>query len=192
MGYNQKNGFTLIELIMVIAIVAVFSFSGVFLTLYMLQHAVTIPKHLNVDMLGSQGMDIMVEGDQQAKGLRFSRAITRIRNRRVDFINQDGQAIRYRIENATDRLDRCIEDAGGNCGWAVTPYYQTADTSFQANGGPIFLYYDAGENVLAAVDGNEGFVRRIEIHFVAQTGTGLYDEWEGRTELTSSIAVNRY
>ena len=192
MAPKENHGFTLIELLVVIAIISVFSLTGVYLMIYMVQQSIFIPRQLNTDMIGSQALDMMVEGDQQAKGLRFSRTILSIQTSRVDFTNQEGLEIRYRVNSS--KLERRIINAGAgtDSGWVITPYYQNPDVIFQANPGPIFTYYDTNENILAAISGNQGSVRRIAINFVAKTNTGSFVNWEGSSKVGTSVAIKQF
>lgn len=185
MEYKQKRAITLIELIMTMTIITVLSVSGAYILTYLVQSAVFIPNKLNVDMLASDAIDIMIEGDTQAKGLRFSQSITDIQPYEVTFNNQDGEIIRYWFNAGTDRLCRSI-DGGPD---ALIPYYvPAAGVSLAGESGQIFTYYDAGE----AVTGNPVDVRRIAIAIVAMTGSGAFDDWQGQVTLNSAIAVKRF
>ncbi len=185
MEYKQRSAFTLIELIMTLVIIVVLSVGGAYILINLIQSAIFIPNQLNVDMLASDAIDIMVEGDMQAKGLRFSRSITDIQPYEVTFNNQDDQSIRYWFDAGTDRIYRSIN--GGPD--VLIPYYvPSAGVSLAGEAGEIFTYYDAGE----AVTENPADVGRIEISIVAMTGSGLFDDWEGKTNLSSAIAVKRF
>ena len=63
MGYNQRNGFTIIELLIAIMILLVIGGGGAFLLVHFIQNAVFIPNQLNMDMLVADALDIMIEGD---------------------------------------------------------------------------------------------------------------------------------
>lgn len=184
MGYNKKEGFTLIELVMVIVIIAVFSTSGAFLMLYLMQNSVFIPNKLNMDMVGQEALDIMIEGDGSAKGLRFSRAITTIAPYQVVFINQDSQSISYRLDSGTSKLYRSISGAPET----LIPYYVTTGITITGKSGAMFTYYDAA-NLLTS---NPANVRRIRISLIAKTGTGSYADWQAQADQGSSIAVSKF
>lgn len=184
MVYKPRKGFTLIELIMVILIIAVISVAGSSILVYVIQNAVFIPNQLNMDMIGQEALDIMIEGDGNAKGLRFSRAITAIAVNQVDFVNQDSQAIRYRLDTGTNKLYRSI--AGG--GEALIPYYVVSGINITGESGALFTYYDAS-NVVTATPAN---VRRIAMTLIAKTGSGSFANWQGQSEQSSSIAVSKF
>ena len=191
MEYKQKRAITLIELIMTMTIITVLSVSGAYILTYLVQSAVFIPNKLNVDMLASDAIDIMIEGDTQAKGLRFSQSITDIQPYEVTFNNQDGEIIRYWFDAGTDRLCRSIDGVrgfGDGPNGEIPYYVPAAGVSLAGESGQIFTYYDAGE----AVTGNPVDVRRIAIAIVAMTGSGAFDDWQGQVTLNSAIAVKRF
>ena len=184
MDCKQRNAFTLIELIMVIAIIGVLSVSGAWLMVYFVRNSAYIPNQLNTDMAASDALKIMIEGDSQAKGLRFSRLISAIpSNNQITFTNQDGQSISYRLDTGTNSLYRSI--SGG--AEAQIPYYATG-VSITGKSGTLFTYYDVNEAV-TAVAAN---VRRIAIDLIVKTGSGSYNDWQGQSGQGSSIAVDKY
>jgi len=155
---KKNSGFTLIEAVMVISIIAILSVTGVFLMTYLIQNSVFIPNQLNCDMLASDAMDIMIEGDSQAKGLRFSRIFSTILPQDMTFINQDGQTIRYRLN--ANLLYRSINGVESQI-----PYYLPPGATFNT---AQFSYFDSTQT--ATADPNN--VRLVTVQLTAQTGGG--------------------
>lgn len=189
MVYNQpkleySRGFTLIELIMVIAIIGVLAFSGGWLMMHFVRDSVFLSNQLNMDMLATDALNVMIEGDSQAKGLRFSRQITAIADTQLTFLNQDGQTINYRLDTATGQLYRAINGGAE----VVMPLYLKAGIRILGKGGKLFLFYDSNE-VLTVVPAQ---VRWVSLMLIAQSGTGLFSDWEGFSEQASAIAVARF
>lgn len=174
---------TLIEVIMVMLIIAVLASAGSCLLVYMVRNGVFIPNQLHADMLASDALDIMIEGDAQVKGLRFNKGLTNILNYRMTFINQDGQRIRYRLDTAAKRIYRSI-DGGGD---VVFPYYAgQGSLNLTGQGNTLFSYYDQNGNSTTT----PSQVRKISISLIARTGNGSQNEWQGERGLSSAIAVN--
>lgn len=184
MVYKSKSGFTLIELIMVMAIITIISVPSAFIMVYVIQNSVFIPNQLNMDMIAQEGLDVMIEGDGGAKGLRFSRAITGIAAYQIDFVNHDNQTIRYRLDTGTNKLYRSI--SGG--AEALIPYYQTSGISITGKSGVLFTYYDS-TNTVTPTAAN---VRRIKVTLIAKTGSGSYANWQGKSDQSSSVAIGKY
>lgn len=180
----KKTGFTFIELIIVMAIVAILSVCGADLMAHLIQNSVFIPNKLNMDMLAMEALDIMIEGNSQAKGLRFSTSMTNIQDNQVTFNNQDNQSICYRLDTLTNMLYRSI-NAGPE---SLIPYYATAGVSLTGKNSKLFTYYDTNEVETT----NPVNVRRIKVDIVAKTGSGSFSDWEGRSDQSSSIAVKKY
>lgn len=181
---SNKRGFTFIELIMVIAIIGILAGAGAWIMAYTVKNAVFIPNQLGVDKLLSDALNVMVEGDSQAKGLRFSRAITAINANRVDFFDGDGKTVYFRLDTGANKLYRSINGAAEQ---AVPVYSSAPGLSLSGKNGALFSYYDANGAPTAA----ETNVRRINMILVAKTGSGLYNDWQGQSEQTSSVAVKR-
>lgn len=182
-----SKSFTLIELVMVIAIITILSVSGAWLMSGFIQNSVFMPNQINMDMLASDAIGIMVDGDNQAKGLRFSRQITNAQPYQVNFIDQDAKTVYYRLDTGSvpNKLYRSI-NAGAE---ASIPYYASGSgIAINGIGGKLFTYYDANESITT----NATNVRRIEIGLITKTGTGSYTDWEGQSQQNSSVTVDKF
>lgn len=181
---RHNRGFTLIEAVMVILIIAILAVGGSYLLIYTVQNSIFLPNKLNMDMLASEVLDIMIEGDSQAKGLRFCKSIASAGASQVIFINQDNQTIRYTYNSGPGTLTRTI----GTGAAAVIPYYAQAGISVSPRSAAFFTYYD--EDGLATNTASD--VRRVQIELIARTGTGSYSDWQGQSEQSSSVAVKKF
>jgi len=179
-----KRAFSLIEIIMVVAIIGILAVSGAWLMADTVKNSVFIPNQLNMDKLVKDALDIMTEGDSQAKGLRFSRAISAIAANRVDFIDGDGNTVYFRLDTGTSKLYRSINGAAEV---ALPRYSSIAGVTMTGKSGTLFTYYDSA-NAVTATAAN---VRRIQMILIAKTGTGLYNDWEGSSEQATSVAFKK-
>jgi len=184
-AHKRSRAFSLIEFIVVMAIIITLSTSGAFILLYVVQSSTFIPNQMNMDMMAADAMNIMIEGDVQAKGLRFSRSINTIQPYQVIFQNQDGQTISYRMDTATDKLYRSI-DGGAE---ALMPYYiPLSGVSLTGQSGKLFSYYDSNE-LITGIPANVG---RIGITLTTMTGNGSFDQWQGRVDVASAVFVRAF
>jgi len=181
---SRKAGFTLVELVTVMVVIGILSVAGSYVFFYLAQHTTFIPNQLNVDAVASRALDVMVEGDPTAKGLRFSKAIVAVAANQVDFTNEDNQTVRYRLNTATGQILRSV--AAG----AETPLlgYSPAGITFSGKSGQVFQYLDANENAT----NNPALVRRVILNLAALSGSGNFSQWEGQSDLATAVAVQRY
>lgn len=181
---KRSAGFTLIELVMIILITGLLSVAGLHIMQFTVQNSFYLPNQVQADLVAAEAIEIMVEGDSQAKGLRFCKGVTTATGNQVAVTNQDGQTISYRLDAGTGILYRKIDAAAE----VMIPYFKAADMTLSGVGGALFTYYDAAEAV-TAVPAN---VRRINIDLIAKNGAGSSDKYEGISQQSSSVKVNKY
>lgn len=183
--YRAQRGFTVIEAIMFMLIIGVLAGATFLIMAYTVKNSVFIPSQLNMDKLANDALNIMIEGDSQAKGLRFARVVNALAANQLTFINQDGATIAYRWDTGSNKFYRKI----GALAEVIMPSYfsNTTGVTLSGKSGALFTYYDSAEATTAAAAN----VRRIRIILVAKSGTGLYNDWEGQSEQASSVAIGR-
>jgi len=185
---NKDPGFTLTELIMIIVIIAIIALTTSAIIIFFMRNTIFLPSQMNVQQAADAAMDIMIEGDDKAKGLRFAREILALGNNMVQFRDTDGQQeIRYRRRN--DRLQRRIREVGGSWGsWEIIPYYATGNLRVTRQPGGIFEFFDENEGSTS----DPADVRRIKINLRALSGTGDIANLEGEIKLTSSVKLYKF
>lgn len=170
---------------MVITILGVLSVPGTHLMFYLIRNSVFIPNKLNMDMLASDALDIMIDGDSRSGGLRFSRSISNIQDYQVTFLDSQGRNVVCRLDTVAEKLYRSVNGGAEE----TFPYYAASAGIFMAGkNGKLFTYYDANEVITA----DPAAVRRISVSLIARTGSGSYESWQGRCEQISSVAVKKY
>lgn len=181
------TGFTLIELVMVIMITGLLTVGGLHIFKFVVGNSFYLPNQVQADLVAAEALEIIVEGDSAARGLRFCKAVTTAGANQIVVTNQDDQTITYSLSGGT--LFRRI-DLG-----AVTkiPYFMAADMAISGagTGGALFIYYGASD-VLLAQPVTAANVRRVSINLIAQNGAGSSDKYEGFSQQGSSVQVNRY
>ena len=180
-GLRGAKGFTLIELTVALVIVVILARAGSFLLTNLVQDGVFIPGQLNTDMISMDILQMIVEGDASAQGLRNSRSMTSIAANDLTFVNQDSVTIRYRLDTGTNRFYRTI-GAGAE---TLFPYYLPSGVNVIAKGGSLFTYYDSTETVTATAAN----VRWITIGLIVRVGGGSFNNWEGQSDKMTSVSV---
>ena len=180
----MNKGVTLIELIMVIVVITILSVGGSWATFYFVRNSIWMPKQLNTDMAAADSLELMIEGDAQARGLRYARSVSVIGYGQVTFLNFDNQSVGYRWDQTANKLFRSI-NAGAE---KIFPSYAQEGIALSGLSGKLFSFLDGTESSTA----NPTNVRRVEITLRAETGSGLYAVLEGQTDLTSAVRVGRF
>jgi prepilin-type N-terminal cleavage/methylation domain-containing protein len=184
-GRKDIKGFTLIELVMVILITSVLSIAGIHLMKFTLGNSFYLPNQVQADLVAADALEIMVEGDSAAKGLRFCKAVTTAGTNSIVVTNQDDQTITYNLSGGV--LTRQIALGAAT----QIPYFMAADMTLSGVGGTLFAYYDATNTALSQPV-TAANVRRINIDLIAKNGTGSSDKYEGFSQQSSSVKVNKY
>ena len=197
---KNARGFTLIELVMIILITSVLALAGVHLMQFVVRNSFFLPNQVHADMVAAEALEIIVEGDGQAKGLRFCRNVSIATATQVAVTNQgvlstqDPQTITYDLTGGT--LTRAIQTFGGGTTTSNIPYFMATDMVISGTGpsNALFTYFDKSDMELTQpiLPANLPNIRRINIDLKAQNGTGSSDKYEGTSQQSTSIKVSRY
>ena len=187
---KNARGFTLIELVMIILITSVLSLAGVHLMQFVVRNSFYLPNQVQADLVAAEALEIIVEGDAQAKGLRFCQAVSIATANQVQVTNQgvltnlDSQVITYDLTGGI--LTRKIDSGAAT----KIPYFMAADMTISGagTGGALFTYYGLNDTLLTQPV-TAANVRRIDINLIAQNGTGSSDKYEGTSQQNTSVKV---
>lgn len=187
---NCKAGFTLIELVMIVLITSVLSLAGVHIMQFVVRNSFYLPNQVQADLVAAEALEIIVEGDSLAHGLRFCKTVSIAAATQVQVTNQgvltnlDNQTITYNLSGGI--LTRQI-DAGAS---TPIPYFKASDMAISGGGagGALFTYYDVSDNLLTQPV-TAANVRRIGINLIAQNGAGSSDKYEGTSQQSTSVKM---
>ena len=96
--------------------------------------------------------------------------------------NQDNQVIQYSLNVLDNKLYRSID---GGPGVIFPTYSNLPGITIIGKGAVLFRYYDSNDTITAvAAD-----IRRVAVDIIARTGSGAFNEWQGQSDLGSSVTV---
>jgi len=188
----RKNGYTLVELIMVIVAVSVMAIGAVAFFIPMANLFFASPKQTAVEFMGQEILDLTIDGDAAAGGLKYSKLITAANATQVDYTDADGKTVVIRWDNTALKFYRNIDSVGE----VSLPIRYTAGVKVQGKdtANIIFRFFDlAGAEIASPVEaGSLPAIKRIKIGMVLYTGNGLIKNFEGKANLTSGIEIKTY
>ncbi|MBU2473956.1 MAG: hypothetical protein KKG91_04405 [Candidatus Omnitrophica bacterium] len=167
--------------------------------IFFIQLFVYSPRQLDTQKIADELNSIIIEGNPDARGLRYTRNI--IDASAVQFSYSYGYpaaalSARFRWDSGDGHIYRSTSSDQGTS-WSAegaVPYYISALTTIDGKDTPgaIFIYKKALDadwisGVDALVD-----IRRVIINFNVQTATGNFDDWQGSTNLTSSAEIKSF
>ncbi|MCX5701196.1 MAG: type II secretion system protein [Candidatus Omnitrophica bacterium] len=191
---KKNKGFTLIELVILMLIIGILAAVGSSIIISVVQNAMYASKTLNMDMLAQDALDIIIDGDNLAKGLRFSTvtlpAVPGASGNTVTYTYTDSilHTVTITLNTVTHTLTRQIDGGAVN----AFPYYASSSgiEFYPGLNGFLFFFRTADIGAGEGIPSLASQVRRIEVNLVARTGSGSFSDWQGRTELKSSVRIN--
>ena len=209
---DRQDAVTLVELVIVLVVSGILFFTTPILIFHGVKTLVFLPKALAVNQTAMEILHQVVEGgfstlpgQTTIPGLRFAvqristeRALWLAEADRIGFRTSDGQSVLIRWDSSVVNQEvirrtlptpSCtpVMDPGESI-----PYH--ADGSVRilriAPATPVFRYYNqSGTEIVTPGCPPLTTIRRVDIAFTAQTGSGLFDEGQASENLTTSVAI---
>ena len=207
---RNDGGVTLVEVVIVIAVAAILGTAFASVMVPMMNFYFYYPQSSRVNNAGADVLQIILEGDEKARGLRFAS---------IPCTLPAGGSSRISVATATTlTYHHAMTDACGNGGTnsnsvalaynagsqtvtrsingaaaAVIPYYATAASGIQINppsGINFFRYFDAAGTDLGAAPA-VGSIRRVDVTLIASSGTGLVKHSAGQIKLKAGADIHQ-
>jgi len=187
---KNKKAATLIEVTIVILIVGIIGSMTVAFFIPMTQLIFYLPSQLMADQTAEELLYILIEGDSNAKGLRYVKSITSADEDDITFVNWDDDTIRYRWDATEERIYRNINSAGENL--IPYSYHKTMIVKGLSSDSEIFQYYNSAAVKLSVPVGTVTSVEAIRMNLTIQDGTGNIKVNEGRINIKAGIDIKTY
>jgi hypothetical protein len=206
-------GVTLIELVLVISLIGIAALILPRFVFEAVQGMVLIPNALSVNQAATEILQQLIEGGWstlpgqagQILGLRaatrlvppgestWSPALWLVEPERVGFMTSAGQAVLIRYDAATRTFQRSVLPLPVSCSAVPSgspeeplPSYASGRVLVTA---PQLAYYTQSGQPVSPTCPPSPTIRRIEVAFSVQTGSGLIQEGHTRHDVVSSVAV---
>ncbi len=178
---KKKDGFSLTELIAVIVISAILAGFGIYLMKDFVQFSVVSPDQLTTDMIASEIMRTIMDGDSQLGGLRSLS--------KTDVVISDGNSgivfsavARDNLSNVTDEIAYTSENDN-------RLYRQVQNDPSTRQLIPINIPGGMGVNVVFTGIPNDDDPTLITVDVTVTSGSGSYESWGSRAQLRSSTVI---
>ncbi len=208
MWRSTRNGFTLVELVIVMVVSGILFIATPPLVLYGVKTLVFLPNALAVNQATQEIMHQVIEGgfttlagQSTIRGLRCAvrrsagePALWFAQGTSLGFLNSDGQRVVIRLDNGIIKRRlrpdaTCPPPAPLPNEEEFIPYYAQGITVT----GFSFQYYNQGGVVVpvpAPCDAPTlASIRRVDVTLTAQTGNGVFDQGNAQEQATSSVAI---
>ncbi len=187
---NKKRSFSLIEVVItILALTIIGATTAAFFT-PMINLYFYSPSQLMVDNTAQELLNILIEGDNQAKGLRFTKSITTADEDSLTFINQDGDTVIYRWDSLDSRVYRKINSQAEVL--VPSSYYGDITVKGESSDSEIFQYYDAVPSKLSVPAADETAIEAIRIEIIFEAGSGNVKENKGRISVKAGVDIKQF
>ena len=196
-GADPPRAVTLVELVIVMVVSGILFVATPPLLFHGVKTMVFLPKALAVNNVATEVLHQMIEGDfstlpgqTTVRGLRFAvrrsatePALWLTQSDSVGFLTSENQCVFIRLvggvikRSVSMSLPCATQCNPAPCATEEDIPYHVAG-SVQITTPSPFSYYNPGTGI-----------RRVDIAFTAQTGSGNFDQGDAREDITSSVAI---
>lgn len=191
---GSSRGFTLIELIVTMAVAGILASSFVTLAVPQINLFFFLPQRIRVQNAASDLLDTIIEGDANAKGVRFAQSITAASATSLTYTYTTPSLVAHTVvisySSASHTVTRSIDS-----GTAVNvPYYLNSSSGILAD--PLetnfFRYYAYGGSEMSGGAIVLANIYRVDLAVAVKTGSGKVTESEGMTSMKSGVEIKHY
>ncbi len=198
---KNKKGATVIEAVVIMLILAIIGATVVGIIAFFAQLFMYSPRQLDTQKIGQELTNIMIEGNQDIRGIRYARNIIDASAAQFSYtygypMPTDQLSVRFRWDPLDKHIYRSTSSDGGSS-WSpetVISYYTPSAVTIDGKdtAGVIFQYKKAADaNWIYGTDSLVS-IRRLIISVNIRTGSGSFTGMQGTSNLTASIEIKGY
>ncbi|MDP8297342.1 MAG: hypothetical protein RAP41_04075 [Candidatus Orphnella occulta] len=194
---KTKKAATFIELIVTMLILTIIGSASVAFFVPVANILFYSPSQLMVDQTAQELFTILIEGDNQAKGLRFTKSITIADKDYIIFETWDNDIVQYKWDATEKRIYRKINRQGEAlvpASYYLVPasYYGDITVIGQSSDAEIFQYYDVSASKLSVPVSDETDIEAIRMDLTLVAGSGIVKEHKGRIDVKSGVDIKQF
>lgn len=199
---KEKKGSSIIEVTMLVIVLGIVGSVVVGVILFFMQLFVYTPRALNVQKIGQELNEKVIEGDALVRGLRYATNIIDASSTQLSYTyghlpDLPGQSVRFRWSAVDKKIYRSTSSDGG-LNWSgeiVIPQYLHNNTSILIDGkdvaGVIFSYKKDDDADWVLGTDSLTAIRRVIFSINVKTGTGSFKSFHGSCNLTSGVEIKK-
>lgn len=198
---RNKKAATLVETIMIILVIAIVGATVAGGVVFFVQLFIYSPRQLDVQKVGERLNNIMIEGDQDIRGIRYTRNVIDASDIQFSYTygyptSDDQLSVRFRWDGTVKHIYQSTSTDQGSS-WsteAVIPYHMPSSITIDGKDTPSVIFTYKKANDAAWVSGSDDLVdiRRLILSINAKSGAGNFADFQGTTDITSSIEIKNF
>jgi len=198
---KNKKAATLVELMIITLVIAVMGATMAGAVVFFVQLFVYSPRQLDVQKVGERLNNIMIEGDQDARGIRYTRSVIDASATQFSYtygypVAANKLSVRFRWDAIAKHIYQSTSNDGGST-WsaeAVTPYHMPSSITIDGKDTPSVIFTYRKDNDAAWMSGSDNLVdiRRLILNITAKSGAGNFANFQGATDFISSVEIKDF
>ena len=198
---RNKKAATLVEMVMVISVIAIIGATIAGTIVFFVQLFIYSPRQLDVQKIGERLNSIMIEGDQDTRGIIYTRSVIDASATQFSYTYgyptaDDQLSVRFRWDGTAKHIYQSTSTNGGSS-WsaeAVIPYHMPSSITIDGKDTPSVIFTYKKANDADWVSGSDDLVdiRRLILSINAKSGAGSFADFQGATDITSSVEIKNF
>ena len=205
---GNKKAATLIELVMMVVVLAIIGVTVSGVIIFFAQLFMYSPRQLDAQKIGQELVAIMLEGNQDKRGIRYTRTIIDASGTQFSYIygypvpfnsgltTNDQLGVRLRWDSTSKHIFQSASTNGGSS-WSaesLIPYYMPSTVTIDGKDTPSVIFTYKKANNADWVSGTDALstIRRVIISINLKTGSGSFSGWQGSNNITSSVELKGF